>query len=199
MPKNVKNQCKLYADDFKLIGIFKEEKDIEQIQIDVNVLQKWAKTWQMSFNYDKCKVMHFGKRNSMHEYTMNIGQNEPLHKIERTLVERDLGVMLSNDLKWASQTEKATNAAKGIIAQLKNSFSYFDAELVRLLYVSLIRPHLEYAVPVWNPHLKKDIDELENIQHRATRLCPGNKKKTYEDRLKIMRLTTLVTRKKEAI
>ena len=111
-------------------------------------------------------------------------------------MERDLGVMLSNDLKWASQTEKATNAAKGIIAQLKNSFSYFDAELVRLLYVSLIRPHLEYAVSVWNPHLKKDIDQLENIQHRATRLCPSNKKKTYEDRLKVMRLTTLVTRKK---
>ena len=90
----LKNQCKLYADDCQLIGIFKEEKDIEQIQIDVNVLQKWAKTLQMSFNYDKCKVMHFGKRNSMHEYTMNIGQNEPLHKIEKTLVERDLGVML---------------------------------------------------------------------------------------------------------
>ena len=103
---------------------------------------------------------------------------------------------MSNDLKWASQTEKATNAAKGIIAQLRNSFSYFDAELVRLLYVSLIRPHLEYAVPVWNPHLKKDIDELENIQHRATRLCPSIKKKRYEDRLKIMRLTTLVTRRK---
>ena len=104
--------------------------------------------------------------------------------------------MFSNDLKWASQTEKATNVAKGIIVKLKNSFSYFDVELVRLLYVSLIRPHLEYAVSVWNPHLKKDIDQLENIQHRATRLCPSNKKKTYEDRLKIMRLTTLVTRRK---
>ena len=90
----LKNQCKLFADDCQLIGIFQEEKDIEQIQIDVNLLQKWAKTWQMSFNYDKCKVMHFEKRNSMHEYTMNIGQNEPLHKIDRTLVERDLGVML---------------------------------------------------------------------------------------------------------
>ena len=104
--------------------------------------------------------------------------------------------MFSNDLKWASQTEKATNVAKGIIVKLKNSFSYFDVDLGRLLYVSLIRPHLEYAVSVWNPHLKKDIDQLENIQHRATRLCPSNKKKTYEDRLKIMWLTTLVTRKK---
>ena len=46
------------------------------------------------------------------------------------------------------QGDKATKAAKAIIAQIKNSFNYFDAELDRLLYVSLCRPHLEYAVPV---------------------------------------------------
>ena len=66
-----------------------------------------------------------------------------------------MGIIISSDLKWANQTIKATNAAKEIIAQLRNSFKYFDAELVRLLYVSLIRPHLEYAIPVWNPSLKK--------------------------------------------
>ena len=42
-------------------------------------------------------------------------------------------------------------AAKAIIAQLRNSFKYFDAELVKLLYVSLVMLHLEYGVPVWNP------------------------------------------------
>ena len=74
---------------------------------------------------------------------------------------------------------------------MKNSFKYFDAELVRLLYVSLIRPHLEYAVPVWNPYLK-----LEIIQHRATKLCPGIKKRDYEQRLKVLKLTTLETKRK---
>ena len=73
--------------------------------------------------------------------------------------------MVSSDLKWATQVEKASEAAKAIVAQIRNSFSYFDAELVRLLYVSLIRPHLEFAVPVWNPYLKGDIEELESIQH----------------------------------
>ena len=50
-------------------------------------------------------------------------------------------------------TVKATKAAKSIIAHLRNSFRYFDA----------VRPHLEYAVPVWNANLKKDIDMLENV------------------------------------
>ena len=76
--------------------------------------------------------------------------------------------MISRDLKWADQTVKATNAGKAIIAQLRNSFSYFNAALVRLLYVSLIRPHFEYAIPAWNPSLQGDIDNLENVQHYAT-------------------------------
>ena len=45
-----------------------------------------------------------------------------------------------------------------------------------------VRPHLEYAAPVWNPSLKKDIDMLENVQHRATRLVPCLKKESYEVR-----------------
>ena len=62
LPENIKNQCKLYADDCKLIGIIEKEEDLEQIHLDIDKLQSWAKTWQMSFNYDKCKVMHFGKK-----------------------------------------------------------------------------------------------------------------------------------------
>ena len=131
----------------------------------------------MSFNYDKCKVMHLGKKILKKSIKWSWDMIKPPHIIEKTSVERDLGIMISKDLKWVNQTVKATNAAKAIIAQLRNSFTCFDAELVRLLYVSLIRPHLEYAVPVWNPYLRKDIEKIENVQHRATRLVPSIKKK----------------------
>ena len=94
---------------------------------------------------------------------MNTGQDVPPHVIEKTIVERDLRVMLSRYMKWAYQTEKAVNAAKAIIVQLRNSFICFDPEIVTLLYVSLIRPHLEYAVPVWNPYLRKDVKKLETL------------------------------------
>ena len=125
---------------------------------------------------------------------MNLGEHLAPH--ESTLIERDLGINLTNDLKWANQTEKAVKSAKSIIVQLRNSLSYFDAELVRLLYVSLIRTHVEYSVPLWNLHLKKDIEKLENIQYKATRLVPKLRKKSYEYRLKELKLRTLEVRRK---
>ena len=64
------------------------------------------------------------------------------------------------------------------------------------MYVSLVRPHLEFAVPVWNPYLKKDTEKLENVQHKATKLVAKLRNEGYEDRLKILRLTTLETRRK---
>ena len=51
-------------------------------------------------------------------------------------------------------------------------------------------------MPGWNPHFRGDIEELENIQHRATRLVPGLKKVEYMERLRKLRLTTLETRRK---
>ena len=69
--------------------------------------------------------------------------------IEKSLVERDLGLMVS------SGPHKLP---------------------VRLLYVSLVRPHLEFAVPSREPIYEK----LENIQHRATRLAPNLRKKGCE-------------------
>ena len=70
------------------------------------------KIWQMSFNYEKCKVMHFGNKNREKVYTMNMEQDVPPNIIENTIVERDLGLMLSSDMKWEDQTGKAVNAVK---------------------------------------------------------------------------------------
>ena len=68
LPDHVRNKCKLYADDCKLVGIIKENEDTISIQQDINELQNWAKTWLMSFNYEKCKVMQFGRKNIENEY-----------------------------------------------------------------------------------------------------------------------------------
>ena len=194
MPKLLSHLSKLFADDCKIIGILREPNDSVVLQNDIDKLQEWAKVSQMSFNYSKCKSMHFGRNNPENVYTIKLEDNE-IHQIEKTELERDLGILISNDLKWENQVNKAVKTANSVIAQIKNSFTYFDSSLVKLLYVSLVRPHLEYAVSVWNPYLRKDIDKIESVQHRATRLVPCLRRKPYELRLKKLQLTNLEIRR----
>jgi ribonuclease P/MRP protein subunit RPP40 len=63
------------------------------------------------------------------------------------------------------------------------------------LYKCLIRPRLEYAVQAWRPYLQKDIDLIEGVQRRATKLVVGMREKSYEERLKFLDMTTLETRR----
>ena len=63
------------------------------------------------------------------------------------------------------------------------------------LYHSLVRPKLEYCVQAWRPYLKKDIDLLEKVQRRDTKLMTSDKSMSYSDRLQKFGLTTLETRR----
>ena len=63
------------------------------------------------------------------------------------------------------------------------------------LYKSLVRPKLEYCIQAWRPYLKKDIDKLEKVQARATKLITDCKNLDYENRLKYTGLTTLSDRR----
>ena len=62
------------------------------------------------------------------------------------------------------------------------------------LYKSIVRPHLDYCVQAWRPHYRKDIDKLEKVQRKATKMVEGLEGYSYSDRLRILGLTTLETR-----
>jgi len=83
----------------------------------------------------------------------------------------------------------------GRLGFISRNFQYKSKEIVLPLYKSIVRPHLEYAVQFWSPYYKKDIELLERIQHRATKLIPNIRHKPYEERLKFLGLTTLKTRR----
>ncbi len=82
-----------------------------------------------------------------------------------------------------------------MFALLRRSFEFLDADTFVPLYKALVRVHLDYASSVWAPYKKKLITDLENVQRRATKQLPGLKDKSYEDRLKFLKLPTLQYRR----
>ena len=128
----------------------------------------------MEFNVGKCKIMHLGKSNPKHAYTMG-GVD-----LEKTSEERYLGVLVDDRLEFDSHIKGVVNRANRMLGMIKIGFSCLDEEIFMNLYPVLVRPLLEYCVQVWSPYKQKYIELIEGIQKRAVRLIPGLRGLTYE-------------------
>ena len=178
-----------FADDTKLANPVATDDDIKTMQDDIDQLQDWAERWQMRYNADKCAVMHFGHLNQHHTYHM--GDTE----LKETKEEKDLGVLISNTLKVSSQCATAAKKGNRALGLIKRNFAYRSREIILKLYKSLVRPHLDYAMQAWSPHMEKDKKVIEKVQARATKLIPSIQHLTYEERLRRLNLTTMEKRR----
>ncbi len=77
---------------------------------------------------------------------------------------------------------------------INRNFSLKNKDVILPLYISLVRPHLEYAVQFWSPHHAQDIANLEAVQRRATKMITSLRNKSYEERLARLNLFSLEKR-----
>ena len=173
----------------KLFTKTKEIGDKQNLQDDIDKLVKWSEKWQMLFNFGKCKCLHIGPGNTSMTYEMG-GTI-----LSTTVKEKDLGVTMNANMKVSEQCRIAASKGNQVLGMIRRNISYKDKSLIVPLYKAIVRPHLEYCIQAWSPYLRKDIDMLEKIQRRATKLIPGLRDLRYEERLKECGLTTLETRR----
>ena len=117
------------------------------------------------------------------------------HLLDETMLEKDIGVIVSADLEVSEQCGIAARKGNQLLGMIRRNVTYRDKKLIMPLYKSIVRPHLEYCIQAWRPYLRKDIDKLEKVQRRTTRLIPELRQCAYEERLKRCKLTTLQTRR----
>ena len=161
------------------------QEDRHKLQVDLNKLVQWADKWQMLFNKDKCKCLHIGQANAKKNY--------PLAVLLSTERDKDVWVVVSSDMKVSEQCGIAARKGNQILGLIRRNIAYRDKRLIIPLYISLVRPHLEYCIHAWRPHMRKYIDKLELVQRRATRLTSEISQLSYDERLQQCRLTTLET------
>jgi len=128
----------------------------------------------MKVNKEKCKVLHPGRKNVMHPYTVGDTQ------LESSFAEKNQRILGDTKLTVRQQYALGAKESNGILGCIRQSIASRSREVILPLYSSLVRPHLDYCVQFWVPPCKRNMDILERVQPRATQMMKGQEHLSYE-------------------
>jgi hypothetical protein len=145
----------LYADDTQIFKEIYKTSDCEDLQKDMHLMHAWSEKWML-----KC-LLSIVTPTSFSAIVSSIGFKSALRVYSCFSTFARLSALLYICLGGILTSNKVNS----IIGVIRRTFEYLDLKTFRMLYVSLVRPHLEYANPVWNPYLKKHTDLTTRIQN----------------------------------
>ena len=162
--------CKIsmYADDAKIYAPINDNSSVQKVQEDIDRVVAWCETWRLKLNAKKCFLIQYNPKSVQRTFNpvYKIGNEELARKTNC----RDLGIIISEDLKFHLQTEQACRKANMEINRIKRSFVSRNPTFLSNIFKLYVRPHIEYCVEVWNPVFREDINKMERVQNKMSRL-----------------------------
>lgn len=176
-----------FADDTKLFC--NPALDLDQFEQDIKTLEDWTHLWLLKLNEEKCTVLHIGTNNPCNTYFLGGKEIKVVNE------QKDLGIIISKNLKWNMHISQTVKKANTLIYLIQKAFTNNSVEMMKKIYTTFIRPKLEYAHIVWNPYFVKDIETLERVQRKFTKIPNALRDTPYQERLAIFGLTSLKERR----
>lgn len=171
---DISTNIRLFADDTSLYIIVDDPvTDSQRLNFDLQCITDWADKWLVNFNPSKTESLIISRK-------LNRPVHPPLNMknqtIEEVIQHKHLGVTIANDCKWHAHIVNITTKAMFRINIMKKLKFILDRRSLEIIYMSFIRPILEYCDVVWNNCTQYEKDKLENIQLEAARVVTGTTK-----------------------
>ena len=135
----------IFVDDTKTAMTVRNAREQQKMQRLITRLGEWSIRWDLRFNVDKCKVFHAGRNNQRFGYSL-YGQN-----IQNTEEEKDVGVILTPDLRPSKMVARAESRANQVLGAWSRAVSWRYKSTWIKIYKTYVRPKLEYCSQAWSP------------------------------------------------
>jgi len=150
----------MFADDIKIFGRVGSVLDALALQRDLDSLVEWGRVNNMHLNVSKCSVVSFGRgRNGI-----SFGYRLEGVLLARLSEVRDLGVVFQDTLKFSSMVSVMVPKALRLLGMIRMFSRGLSLDCFLTLYKALVRPLLEYGVPIWNRLTSGDSSRIERVQ-----------------------------------
>ena len=168
------SNIRLFADDTSLF-IIVENPNVaaEIINSDLLKVSKWANIWLVKFNPNKNEVMLISRKTNRQNHPPVFMQNQQIQEVE---FHKHLGVYLSSDCSWHQHIDYIKQKAWTRLNIMRKLKFDLDRKSLETIYISFIRPILEYADVIWDNCSQQEKQQLEKIQTEAARTVTGSTK-----------------------
>ena len=154
------------------------------MQQDINNMVLWSS--RMNVELNQVHLLHIERINTRRNYTLGEG-GPAILAVEQ---EKDLGVIISADLKPDKMVARQAQKAHVKLSKFNSTFAYRGKTWINL-YKTYVKPSLLYASEAWKPGTKEGVEKLEAVQRRAVRMAGGQGDKSYREACRAAGLNTI--------